>query len=321
MLGSLEESLETQRRFVADASHELRTPLTSLQTNIDVLRGDIELDPQQRRRAPRRPPPRVAGDALAHRQPARARAQRRRTGAASRSSSTSSSRTRVDRARSRFPSVTWETPVVEPTVVDGDPRPDGARGLEPARERRQVERRREARSRSRSRGGELSVRDHGPGIDERGPRRSSSTASTARPRRARCRARGSGSRSSERSRKRTAAPLPRRTRPAAERVMRLKPRRRSRDRALRLFSSGRDSIRTASNPSRLARLCGPRPARSGAFPDPLRRRRRIGCWFGLLRSVAPKLRDGSAEHDHRPTSNQRAGSDDRAGARRRPASR
>src|SRR5205814_2587760 len=43
MLASLEESLETQRRFVADASHELRTPLTSLQTNIDVLRGDIEL--------------------------------------------------------------------------------------------------------------------------------------------------------------------------------------------------------------------------------------------------------------------------------------
>ena len=50
MLGALEESLETQRRFVADASHELRTPLTSLQTNIDVLRGDIELDPDQRRR-------------------------------------------------------------------------------------------------------------------------------------------------------------------------------------------------------------------------------------------------------------------------------
>ncbi len=50
MLASLEESLETQRRFVADASHELRTPLTSLQTNIDVLRGDIALEPEQRRR-------------------------------------------------------------------------------------------------------------------------------------------------------------------------------------------------------------------------------------------------------------------------------
>jgi len=30
MLGALEESIEAQRRFVADASHELRTPLTSL---------------------------------------------------------------------------------------------------------------------------------------------------------------------------------------------------------------------------------------------------------------------------------------------------
>src|SRR5207237_2824083 len=49
MLASLEESLEKQRRFVADASHELRTPLTSLQTNIDVLRGDLELEPEQRK--------------------------------------------------------------------------------------------------------------------------------------------------------------------------------------------------------------------------------------------------------------------------------
>ena len=48
MLGALEESLETQRRFVADASHELRTPLTSLQTNIEVLKQQERLDPDQR---------------------------------------------------------------------------------------------------------------------------------------------------------------------------------------------------------------------------------------------------------------------------------
>jgi two-component system sensor histidine kinase MprB len=48
MLGALEESIETQRRFVADASHELRTPLTSLQTNIEVLRLQERLEPEQR---------------------------------------------------------------------------------------------------------------------------------------------------------------------------------------------------------------------------------------------------------------------------------
>jgi two-component system sensor histidine kinase MprB len=48
MLAALEESIETQRRFVADASHELRTPLTSLQTNIEVLKQHDRLQPGQR---------------------------------------------------------------------------------------------------------------------------------------------------------------------------------------------------------------------------------------------------------------------------------
>jgi len=50
MLAALEESLETQRRFVADASHELRTPLTSMQTNIEVLKQQGRLDPVARDR-------------------------------------------------------------------------------------------------------------------------------------------------------------------------------------------------------------------------------------------------------------------------------
>ena len=50
MLSALEESLETQRRFVADASHELRTPLTSMQTNIEVLKQQERLDPDARGR-------------------------------------------------------------------------------------------------------------------------------------------------------------------------------------------------------------------------------------------------------------------------------
>ena len=37
MLAALEDSARAQRQLVADASHELRTPLTSLRTNIEVL--------------------------------------------------------------------------------------------------------------------------------------------------------------------------------------------------------------------------------------------------------------------------------------------
>lgn len=37
MLQALDDSLKSQRQLVADASHELRTPLTSLRTNIEVL--------------------------------------------------------------------------------------------------------------------------------------------------------------------------------------------------------------------------------------------------------------------------------------------
>jgi two-component system, OmpR family, sensor histidine kinase MprB len=50
MLAALEDAIETQRRFVADASHELRTPLTSMQTNIDVLKQHERLDPASRLR-------------------------------------------------------------------------------------------------------------------------------------------------------------------------------------------------------------------------------------------------------------------------------
>ena len=46
---ALDQSLVAQRRLVADASHELRTPLTSLRTNIDVLRDPHGLPEDQRR--------------------------------------------------------------------------------------------------------------------------------------------------------------------------------------------------------------------------------------------------------------------------------
>jgi two-component system sensor histidine kinase MprB len=50
MLEALERSLAAQRQLVADASHELRTPLTSLRTNVEVLADGARLAPAERRR-------------------------------------------------------------------------------------------------------------------------------------------------------------------------------------------------------------------------------------------------------------------------------
>ncbi len=50
MLGALEESTRAQRQLIADASHELRTPLTSLRTNIEVLATDRALPAGERER-------------------------------------------------------------------------------------------------------------------------------------------------------------------------------------------------------------------------------------------------------------------------------
>jgi two-component system sensor histidine kinase MprB len=50
MLGALQESSRAQRQLVADASHELRTPLTSLRTNIEVLASERTLPPGERER-------------------------------------------------------------------------------------------------------------------------------------------------------------------------------------------------------------------------------------------------------------------------------
>jgi two-component system sensor histidine kinase MprB len=50
MLGALEASSQAQRQLVADASHELRTPLTSLRTNLEVLARGDRLPPEERER-------------------------------------------------------------------------------------------------------------------------------------------------------------------------------------------------------------------------------------------------------------------------------
>jgi two-component system, OmpR family, sensor histidine kinase MprB len=50
MLEALEESVRAQRQLVADASHELRTPLTSLRTNIEVLSRNQGMATEERGR-------------------------------------------------------------------------------------------------------------------------------------------------------------------------------------------------------------------------------------------------------------------------------
>lgn len=50
MLAALEDSMSRQRQLVADASHELRTPLTSLRTNIEVLSTGKGMSDSDRRR-------------------------------------------------------------------------------------------------------------------------------------------------------------------------------------------------------------------------------------------------------------------------------
>jgi two-component system sensor histidine kinase MprB len=161
MLGALEESLETQRRFVADASHELRTPLTSMQTNIEVLRQSELLAPDQRTRLfadLEREAHEMRdlitgllelarGDASLERSPVQL---------------DELVESALERARARFPDVSW-TQELEPTRAD----------VVPERMERAVWNLLENAGKWNTNGqpvevrlrqGELTVRDHGPGI-------------------------------------------------------------------------------------------------------------------------------------------------------------
>ena len=161
MLEALDEALETQRRFVADASHELRTPLTSMQTNIEVLKQSERLEPRQRtqlfadlEREAHEMRDLITGllelargDANLERRPVQL---------------DELVESAVERARTRFPSVEWDEQL-DPTEIDGVPeRLDRAvwNLLENAGKWNNgggpVE--------VRLHGGDLTVRDHGPGI-------------------------------------------------------------------------------------------------------------------------------------------------------------
>ena len=161
MLAALEESARSRRQFVADASHELRTPLTSLRTNIEVLARDESMAPDERER--------LLGDVVEQFEEMSvlitelvelARADQ--AGPVGRTSaSTFSSAEAVERARRNRPGVAFELDAEE-SVVHGVPGRSSGRSRTCSTTRRSG-----ARPTGRSRwpcGGELTVRDHGPGI-------------------------------------------------------------------------------------------------------------------------------------------------------------
>ncbi|XVQ16112.1 sensor histidine kinase [Spirillospora sp. CA-255316] len=166
MTAALAASRDHQQQLIADAGHELRTPLTSLRTNIDLLlRAEAsgrELPAETRHnlmvnvRSQMRELSSLVGDLLELARPEEAEPARETVAlheVAARA---------VERARPRGPGLTIDARV-EPWFVTGDPASleravvnllDNAVKFSPPG----------GEVRVRLAGGELSVRDHGPGI-------------------------------------------------------------------------------------------------------------------------------------------------------------
>ena len=163
MLAALEASVEAQRQLVADASHELRTPLTSLRTNVEVLARADGLTADERGRlladvvGQLEELTALVGDVVElarGAEPEAALEEVRLDLLVERA---------VERARARAPHVRFET-VLEPSLVRGVPERldravanllDNAAKWSPQDGAVEVA----------VRGGAVTVRDHGPGID------------------------------------------------------------------------------------------------------------------------------------------------------------
>ncbi len=159
---ALDNSVSAQRQLVADASHELRTPVTSLRTNIEVLLAGGELPDEDRRR--------LLEDVRAETEELSAlitdvielaRGDEPLSGLEEVQLEAILSEA-LARSRRRRPNVTF-TSELEPTVVEGLPDRlgravdnllDNAAKYSPDGSSVEVV----------LRGGELTIRDHGPGI-------------------------------------------------------------------------------------------------------------------------------------------------------------
>ncbi len=160
---ALDDSVHAQRQLVADASHELRTPVTSLRTNIEVLLSGGELPDDDRRR--------LLEDVRAETEELSAlitdvielaRGDEQLSGVEEVQLDALVSEA-VARAQRRRPNVTFDDSQLEPTVVEGLPERLG----------RAVDNLLDNAGKYSGDGttvevvlrtGELSVRDHGPGI-------------------------------------------------------------------------------------------------------------------------------------------------------------
>jgi two-component system sensor histidine kinase MprB len=165
MLAALRHSLKSQRQLVADASHELRTPLASLRTNVEVLERAPQLPVAERTKLVRdlvvqlEQLTRLVHDLIdlaREDQPLEVVGEVQLDALAAEA---------VERATSHWPQVKFATNL-EGTVVKGDADRieraitnllDNAGKWSPPSGLVEV----------RVAGGEVSVRDHGPGIDPR----------------------------------------------------------------------------------------------------------------------------------------------------------
>jgi len=159
---ALDDSVDAQRQLVADASHELRTPVTALRTNIEVLLAGGKLEPDDRRR--------LLEDVRAETEELGAlitdvielaRGDEPLSGVEDVQLDALIGEA-VARARRRRPRVVF-TDELEPTIVEGVPDRLG-RAVDNLLDNAAKYSGEGAAVEVRLRGGELSVRDHGPGI-------------------------------------------------------------------------------------------------------------------------------------------------------------
>lgn len=164
MLGALQRSLDAQRRLVSDASHELRTPLASMRINVDVLAENPDLPVGDRKEVLARVTDQVAELSrlvasvtdLARGEPPATEMSPVRLNAVAADA--------VDAARRDWPKTEFDTYLAGGVVEGSQERLrvafknllDNAAKFGPPEGPVQV----------RLKGGEFTVRDHGPGIED-----------------------------------------------------------------------------------------------------------------------------------------------------------